>query len=136
MKTRLMAAVILVLAGYSVGRASQPAPSHIYELRTYTAADGKFDAINARFRDHTRAIFEHHHIKSIGYWTPAEGPTAGTTLIYLLEHPSRDEARKDWAEFSADPEWQKVKAESEKDGKIVTKVESVFLTPTDYSTLK
>jgi len=105
-------------------------------MRTYTAAEGKLDAVNARFRDHTRRIFERHNMKSVGYWTPLEGPTAGTTLIYILEHPSREEARKNWAEFSADPEWQKVKAESEKDGRIVAKAESLFLTPTDYSAIK
>ena len=105
-------------------------------MRTYTAADGKLDALNARFRDHTRRIFERHNMKSVGYWTPLEGPTAGTTLVYILEHPSREEARKNWAEFSADPEWQKVKAESEVGGRIVAKAESVFLTPTDYSPIK
>jgi hypothetical protein len=119
-----------------MGRAAQPAPAHVYELRTYTAADGRLDAVNARFRDHTRRIFERHNMKSVGYWVPIEGPAAGTTLIYLLEHPSREEARANWAAFSADPEWQKVKAESEAAGRIVAKVDSVFLTPTDYSALK
>ena len=136
MVKKIMAASVLVLAGYAVGRASQPAPSHVYEMRTYTATEGKLDAVNARFRDHTRRIFERHNIKSVGYWTPLEGPTAGTTLIYILEHPSREEARKNWAAFSADPEWQKAKAESEKDGRIVAKAESLFLTPTDYSAIK
>jgi hypothetical protein len=70
---KIMAAAVLVLAGYAVGRASQPAPSHVYELRTYTATEGKLDAVNARFRDHTRRIFERHNIKSVGYWTPSEG---------------------------------------------------------------
>lgn len=136
MKIKILAAAILLLSGYAVGRASQTAPAHIYELRTYTAADGKLDAVNARFRDHTRRIFEKHHMKSVGYWLPSEGPMAGRTLIYILEHPSREEARKNWAEFSADPEWQKVKAESEKDGRIVQKAESVFMTATDYSAIK
>ena len=136
MVKKLLVAALLVVAGYGVGRASQAAPAHVYEMRTYTAADGKFEAVNARFRDHTRRIFERHNMKSVAYWTPLEGPTAGTTVIYILEHPSREEARKNWAAFSADPEWQKVKAESEKDGRIVTKAESVFLTPTDYSAIK
>jgi hypothetical protein len=134
-KTFLVAA-LLVGAGYAVGRASQPAPAHVYEMRTYTPAEGQLDAVKARFRHHTLRIFERHNIKSVGYWTPLEGPTAGTTLIYILEHSSREEARKNWAEFSADPEWQKVKAESEKDGRIVARTESVFLTPTDYSAIK
>ena len=96
MLNKIMAATVLVLAGYAVGRASQPAPSHVYEMRTYTATEGKLDAVNARFRDHTRRIFERHNMKSVGYWVPSEGPMAGTTLIYILEHPSREEARKNW----------------------------------------
>jgi len=60
----------------------------------------------------------------------------GTTLIYILEHRSRDEAKKSWAAFSADPEWQKAKAASEANGRIVAKAESVFLTATDYSPIK
>jgi hypothetical protein len=145
MKTKFTASLLLVLAGYAAGRVSsasavvsgfQPSPTHVYELRTYTAADGKLANVNARFRDHTRRIFDKHNMKSIGYWTPLEGPTAETTLIYILEHPSREEARKNWAEFSADPEWQKVKAESEVGGRIVAKAESQFLNPTDYSAIK
>jgi hypothetical protein len=123
-----------VSAGFAVGRTSQ-APSHIYELRIYTPNEGKLDAVNARFRDHTRAIFDRHHMKSVGYWLPTEGPRAGT-FVYVLEHPSRDEARKNWAEFNADPEWQKVRAESEANGKLVANVESVFMAPTEYSPIK
>jgi NIPSNAP len=136
MRTKIVAAAVLVLSGYAVGRASQPAPAHIYELRTYTAAEGKLDNVVARFRDHTVRIFERHHMKSVGYWLPSEGDKAGTTLIYILEHPSREEARKNWAEFQADPEWQKAKAESEVNGRIVAKAESIFMTPTDFSAIK
>ena len=75
-------------------------------------------------------------MKSVAYFSPQDAPLSQNTLIYILEHPSRDEAKKHWAEFSADPEWQKVSAESQKDGRIVTKVESVFMTPTDYSPMK
>jgi len=138
MKTQLLAAAILVFAGYAVGRASQPAPSHIYELRTYTAAEGKLDNVVARFRDHTVRIFERHHMKSVGYWLPTDPEKGGgSTLIYILEHASREEARKNWAEFNADPEWQKAKAESEANGRILAKSpESVFMTPADFSAIK
>ena len=143
MSKKLLMVVALLLTGYAVGRVS-PAPvvaaqapaGHVYEMRTYTAADGKFPNVNARFRDHTVRIFAKHNMKSIGYWTPLEGPTAETTLVYILEHPSREDARKNWAAFSADPEWQKAKTESEVGGRIVAKAESVFLNPTDYSPLK
>jgi hypothetical protein len=137
MRNKIIVAAVLVLSGFAVGRASQPAPAHIYELRTYTAAEGKLDNVVARFRDHTVRIFERHHMKSVGYWLPSEGPMAGTTLIYILEHPNREEARKNWAEFSADPEWQKVRAESEVNGRILAKSpESVFMNATDFSAIK
>lgn len=145
MKTKFMAALLLLLSGYVLGRASspsvvasaaQPAAGRVFEMRTYTAADGKFANVNARFRDHTERIFAKHNMKSVGYWTPLEGPTAGNTLIYILEHASREDARKNWAAFGADPEWQKAKAESEVGGRIVAKAESIFLTPTDYSPIK
>lgn len=136
MKLKIMAAAIILFAGYGIGRASQPAPAHVYEMRTYTATEGKLDAVNARFRDHTVAIFARHNMKSVGYWLPSEGPMAGTTLVYILEHPSREEARKNWAAFNADPEWQKAKAESEVNGRIVAKAESVFMTAADYSPIK
>src|SRR5947209_6193653 len=135
MLTKLLVATVLVSAGFAADRLTQPAPSHIYELRIYTPAEGKLDAVNARFRDHTRAIFDKHHMKSVGYWLPTEGERAGS-FIYILEHPSREEARKNWAEFNADPEWQKAKAESEVNGRLVAKAESVFMAPTEYSPIK
>ena len=136
MRNKIIFAAVFVVTGFAVGRASQPAPSHVYELRTYTAAEGKLDNIVARFRDDTVRIFNRHHMKSVGYWLPSEGPLAGHTLVYILEHPSREEATKNWAEFRADPEWVKVKAASEANGPIVTRTESVFMTPTDFSAIK
>lgn len=113
-----------------------PAKGKVYEMRTYTAAPGKLEALNARFRDHTTAIFAKHGMESVGYWTPLEGPEAETTLIYILAHADRESARKSWAAFSLDPAWRSAREESERDGKLVEKVESKFLSPTDYSALK
>jgi len=108
----------------------------VFELRTYTAPEGKLEALHARFKNHTMRIFNTHHMTSIGYFRPLDAPLKDNTLIYVLAHPSRAEATKNWAEFRADPEWQKVSAESEANGRIVSKVESVFLEPADYSPLK
>jgi hypothetical protein len=138
MKMKILAAAALLLCGITIGRASGSQPAgKVYEMRTYTAAEGKFDALNARFRDHTVKLFEKHGMKNIGYWTPVEGPTAGTTLVYILEHQSRDAAKASWAAFGADPDWRKARAESEAAGRILAKApESVFLTATDYSPIK
>ncbi len=120
--------------GASVVRAQ--GGSKVYELRTYTAPEGKLSNLQARFRDHTIRIFNKHNMKSIGYWVPQDAPNSQNTLIYILEHPSRDVAKKNWADFQADPEWQKVSAESQKDGRIVSKVDSVFMDATDFSPIK
>ena len=112
-------------------------PAHVYEMRTYTAADGKLANVNARFRDHTVRIFNKHNMKSIGYWTPARRADGRHHADLHPRAPEpRRRRRRTGPTFHADPEWQKAKAESEVDGKIVTKAESVFLTPTDYSPIK
>jgi len=106
----------------------------VYELRTYTAAPGRLNDVLARFRDHTVGIFARHGMVSIGYWLPLDAKDgAGDTLVYLLQHPSREAATRNWAAFHADPEWQAVSKASEAHGKIVLKTESVFLETADYS---
>jgi len=108
----------------------------IYELRTYTCQPGKLDALKARFRDHTVRIFNKHGMESVGYWVPQDPERSSNTLIYILAHPSREAADKNWKEFADDPEWKKVQAESEANGKIVQKVERVWMDPTEFSKLK
>ena len=108
----------------------------IYELRTYTCEPGKLDALKARFRDHTVRIFNKHGMESVGYWVPEDPERASNTLIYILAHPNREAADTNWKEFADDPEWKKVQAESEANGKIVQKVERVWMDPTEFSKLK
>ena len=113
------------------------AQNRVYELRTYTCNEGKLDALKARFRDHTIEIFKRHGIESVGYWIPQDPERSKTTLIYIIVHPSLDAAKKNWLAFRADPEWQKVSAASEANGKILAKPpESVFMDPADFSKLK
>ena len=108
----------------------------MFELRKYTCYEGKLPDLLARFRNHTTRIFEKHGMTNIGYWTPQDAPDSQNTLIYILAHPSREAAKKNWDEFRNDPEWQKVQKESEANGKIVIKVDSVFMDPTDFSAIK
>jgi len=134
----LVAILAAVGVGFQLGRSTtaRAAGNHVFEVRTYTAEPGKLDALHARFRDHTVQIFNKHGMTSVGYFAPTDEPLSKNTLIYILEFPSRDAAKKSWDEFRNDPEWQKVQKESEANGKLVTKVESVFAEPTDYSPLK
>jgi len=94
------------------------------------------DALIARFGDHTDAIFKRHNIKSIGFWRPEDPPYSQNLFIYILEHPGREEARKNWAAFQADPEWKKVKADSEINGPLAARIDSYFMDPTSFSALK
>jgi len=107
--------------------------STVYELRIYHAAEGKLDALLARFRDHTMALFEKHNIKNVAYWLPTDDPLKGKTLVYMLAHPSREAATANWQSFRDDPEWQRVKSQSEANGPLVEKVDSTFLALTDFS---
>jgi hypothetical protein len=107
-----------------------------FEMRTYIAAPGKLDALNARFRNHTNKLFVKHGMELIGYWTPTEGNAADNTLIYILAYPSKEAREKSWKAFQEDPDWKKVRQETEAAGKLVEKVESVYLKPTDYSPIK
>jgi hypothetical protein len=109
---------------------------HVFEIRTYTAEPGKLEALHARFRDHVLRIFNKHGITNVVYFAPTDEPLSKNTLIYILEFASREAAIKSWEEFRNDPEWQKVKNESEVNGKLVAKMESVFVEATDYSPLK
>jgi hypothetical protein len=104
----------------------------IHELRIYTAHPGKLGALNARFRDHTCKLFEKHGITNVGYWTNAIGGRSDE-LWYIIGFEDLGQRDKAWAAFGADPEWQKVRAESEADGPLVHHIENRILRPTDFS---
>ena len=139
----LGASTAIFVAGFSLGSLHQAgsvahaqAGKHVYEVRTYTAPDGKLGDLHKRFRDHTLRIFAKHGMTSVVYLSPMDQPLAQNTLVYLLAHPSREAAKASWTAFVTDPEWKKVSSESQVNGPIVSKVESMFLTATDYSPLK
>src|ERR1700742_5163365 len=128
-----MGAVMMLSATSGLKAQSGGATSDVvYELREYYANEVKLDTLLARFRDHTITIFNRHGMKSLAYWVPTDEPLKGRTLIYILEHPSREAATANWKSFRADPEWVKVAAASEANGKLVSKVDSTFMTRTDF----
>lgn len=141
---RITATTAAFLAGIAVGITAQSAfvasadtqPVQVFELRTYTAAEGKHDALLTRFRDHTMRIFEKHGMHNVGYWIPQDAPESGNTLIYLLSHASRDAADASWQAFMEDPEWQAVAEESQRDGRLITGLERVYLDPADFSPMR
>lgn len=102
-----------------------------YELRTYYANEGKLDQLHARLRSHALPLFAKHGISSVGYWVPLPNPDQ--RLVYLLAYPSREQRDSCWKKFIADPQWQTAFKNSEAAGRLVNKVESLFLHTTDYS---
>jgi NIPSNAP len=109
--------------------------NRVFELRTYYAAPGKMADLHARFRDHTCKLFEKHGMTIVGFWSPDNAADAQKKLIYILAFPSKEAKDKAWKNFQADADWQTARADSEKNGKLVDKVESVMMNPTDYSAM-
>jgi hypothetical protein len=136
MKTTLL--VFLGLSAIVTAASALVPETRVFELRTYhTGSPAKLEALHARFRNHSSALLHKHGMTLVGFWVPTDADKgAGNTLVYLVAHKSREAATASWAAFRADPEWVKVKAESEKDGVLAEKVESVFMSPTDYSAMK
>ena len=136
--TRLFFTLAIVFMTALPVAADEPksADARVFELRTYYAQPGKMKALHARFRDHTCKLFEKHGMTLIGFWSPIDKDKSEEVLVYILAYPSKEAADKAWKAFRDDPDWLKAKAESEKDGPLVKKVESVYLNPTDYSKLK
>lgn len=134
-------AIATVIALFAMMETARTAPAEggkqrVFEMRTYTTEEGKLPDLLKRFREHTTKLFEKHGMTNIGYWVPADEPRSKDTLIYMLAHDSREAAKKSWDGFRTDPEWIKARDASEASGKIVKKVESVYLSPTDFSAIK
>jgi heme-degrading monooxygenase HmoA len=107
----------------------------VYELRTYTAAEGKLEALEARFKNHTMKLFEKHGMKNVMYWKPTNEAASKNTLIYILWHESEEAGKKSFEAFRKDPEWIAAKTESEKDGSLTIPdgVVSVYMKATEWS---
>lgn len=128
---RVIAMTLPMIAAMAVSAGAAEPVNHCYELRVYYAAEGKLDALNSRFRDHTCRLFEKHGLTNIGYWTPVENPER--KLMYIIAAPTREARDKGLNDLIADPEFKAAVAESERDGKLVDKMESTFLHLNDYS---
>ena len=140
-----LVAITLCGRGFAqdAGTAAAPGPSpsiakgsRTFELRTYYANPGKLEDLHRRFREHTIRLFEKHGMTIVGFWAPTAPAAATNTLVYILAYPS-DEAREaSWKAFGNDPEWRAARDASERNGKLVAKVESVMMKATDYSAAK
>lgn len=107
----------------------------IYELRIYHCMPGRLPALNKRFETATLRLWEKHGIRQVGFWTVAIGES-NHDLYYLLEWENLAEREQRWNAFQSDPEWIAKRAESEKDGPILTHLTNYMLSPTSYSKLR
>ena len=139
-RTTLLASIAGLAIGalamnFNGSQAAEPQAEGVYELRTYTASEGKLEALEARFKNHTVKLFEKHGMKNIMYWKPTNAEASKNTLIYLLWHKSEEAAKQSWDAFRKDPDWVAARTESEKDGSLTAKggVVSVYMKATDWS---
>ncbi|MEZ4902652.1 MAG: NIPSNAP family protein [Spirosomataceae bacterium] len=109
---------------------AQNVDSRLYELRTYYTNNGRMPALINRFANHTTRLFEKHGMTNVGYWV---ANADSNKLVYILSYPDLETRNASWKAFMADPDWQAAAKESEKDGKILSKVESVYMKMTDFS---
>ena len=112
--------------------------NRVFELMVYHTLPGRVQALESIFRDVSK-LQEKHDLKVVGYWVPNDDPAWANTFIYLIAHPSLEEAKKNWAALHADPAFpeyrnQAVPIIEKVDEKY--KVDEVYVRPTDYSAMK
>jgi len=106
----------------------------VFELNVYHAVPGKVPKLEARFRDATK-LFAKHGLEVVAYWVPNGDPAWDNTFLYVVAAPSRAEMERKWDAFHADPEFQKYR-QSESAEKLIEKVDSTYMRPTDFSALR
>jgi NIPSNAP protein len=130
-----LAAGSVIAAGLVHVRQVRADSSRVFELRIYHPVPGKLPALEARFRDTTSKLLAKHDLKVVGYWVGEDAAGGDDTFIYMLEHASREAAKKNWGEFVADPAFQEV-IKAEQAEKLVEKEETTFMRATDFSPMK
>jgi hypothetical protein len=109
--------------------------NRVFELRIYHVVPGKMPALESRFRDTTSKLMAKHDLKVVGDWVAEGSPDWDNTFVDIVAHPSREDARKNWDAIMADAEFQEV-MKSEQANKLVEKIDSTFMRPTDFSPMK
>ncbi len=141
-KYTLLLVLVCAMTGYGfslmahenpISTSTETTDGRVFEMRTYTTAEGRLDVLHKRFREHTNYLFVKHGMTLIGYWTPVEKPE---TLVYILAYPDMEARKKSWDGFMSDEAWKKAWADSKKDGPVVIGIETQFLHPTDYSPIR
>ena len=112
--------------------------NHVFELMIYHAVPGKGPALESLFREASK-IMAKHGVNVVGFWVPNEDPAWNDTFVYLVVHPSRDEANKNWQALHTDAEFRPY-IESAKpliqNPENKYRVDEVYMRPTDFSSMR
>jgi hypothetical protein len=112
--------------------------NHVFELMIYHTVPGKVSVLESIFRDVSK-LQAKHDLKVVGYWVPNDDPAWADTFIYLVVHPSQEEAKRNWDALHADPDFPQYRKLAipliEKAGEDY-KVDEIYMRPTDYSAMK
>ncbi len=132
------AAGSLITAHLTNSRHVRADSNRVFELMVYHTVPGKVPDLEAIFRDVSK-LQTKHNLNVIGYWVPNDDAAWANTFVYLVAHPNRDEAKKNWDALHADPAFPELRKQAapliEKAGEDY-KVDEVYMRPTDYSALK
>ena len=107
----------------------------IHELRIYHCAPGRLPDLNRRFETITLGMWKKHGIRPVGFWTVLIGGS-NHDLYYMLEWKDLAERERIWNGFATDPDWLKARAETERNGPLITHLDNLMLAPTGYSAMK
>ncbi len=113
--------------------------NRVFELMVYHTMPGQVAALESIFRDVSK-LQAKHDLNVVGYWVPGDDDPAWTnTFIYLVAHPSRDDAKKNWQALHADPAFPEYRKQAirliEKAGEAY-RVDEVYMRPSDFSAMK
>jgi hypothetical protein len=134
--TKITSVFMTAAAISPIIKASRQGADRTFELRTYTCLPGKLPTLLTRFKDHTLKLFEKHGMTNVAYWTTVEKDSTQPKLVYILAHRSEEAGKKSFETFRADPVWIAARDASEKDGKIVEKIESIIMKPLPFSAIR
>jgi len=126
----------LTAGGAGEEKKEKKMPERLFEMRTYYAAPGKMKALHKRFNDHTCKLFKKHGMTLVGFWSPTDEKDSEKRMIYILAHKDKAAADASWKGFREDKDWITARDASEKDGKLVAKIDVIWMKGTEYSPLK
>ena len=112
--------------------------NRVFELMVYHTAPGKVPELESIFRDVSK-LQAKHDLKVVGYWVPEDDAAWKNTFVYLVAHPSLDEAKRNWSALHADPAFLPYRKAAEP---LIEKVngeynvDEVYMRPTEYSAMK